>query len=192
MDILIITTGGTIGSTAAQNPQKPDPYSSFPPDRNPVFEALEEISSKSRRIALEPRDSKDVDDSYLQKLAITIKEAPEKAVLITHGTDKLISSAEFLYNKFVSDFQERMIILTGSMIPLLNGPESDGYANLKFSIHQLDEFLKAPLNKYGIYIVLCDYADRSVWQPHLYPFKPNLYEKFHAADARFSRLKKRG
>lgn len=192
MDVLIITTGGTIGAIAAPNPQKPAPYSSFPPNRNTVIETLEKLDNAARKVGLEPRDSKDVDDTYLEKIVTTIQQSPERAILITHGTDKLISSAEFLYQKFVNNLQDKMIILTGSMIPLLNGPESDGYANLQFSIEQLETFLKNPSGKAGVYIVLCDYTENNAWQPHLYRVKPDLYEKFHAEDARFSRLRKRG
>ena len=81
------------------------------------------------------------------------------------------------------------------MIPLANGPQSDGYLNLEFSLKQLGRFAsEAKKENNGVYIVLCDYErpddEKSAWKPHLYRFYPGYYEKFYAEDRRYSRLRR--
>ena len=74
------------------------------------------------------------------------------------------------------------------MVPLSNGPLSDGTMNLKFALDQLAAGQLAA----GIYIVLCDYVHPDTeegWQPRLYSFVPGRYEKYYNRDdTRFSRL----
>jgi len=203
MSILVITTGGTIGAEACYDfKYKAGFVSTMPPDgRDFVREAVEQnfAALKARVIALEPRDSKLMDDAYRHLMIKTAAVAPEAAVLITHGTDTLLRTADtFCQHRIVLPaLANKIIVLTGAMIPLANGPESDGYLNLKFSLERLQRLAadKTAHNN-GIYIVLCDHEtpgdETSAWLPRLYPYAPGRYEKVYAEDRRFSRLRRVG
>ena len=193
MSLLVLTTGGTIGALPYEDPRKPPEFSSMPPaGRDFVREALEThfASVKTRCIALEPCDSKLMDESYRKEILSLIETAPEEAVLITHGTDALLNTADFFYALFRRNavLGGKKIILTGSMTPLSNGAESDGYLNLAFSLDRLTQ--RASLPK-GVNIVLCDFDKEGAWKPRLYAYAPDTYEKFYDLDCRYSRLRKR-
>ena len=90
-------------------------------------------------------------------------------VLVTHGTNTLLHTAEFLHRQYslVRALKDKTIILTGAMVALSCGPESDGVFNLRFALRQLE----AGQISRGVYIVLCDYQDpdtkSGAWKPRL-------------------------
>ena len=197
MTILVITTGGTIGAVAHDKLQHPDRIQIMPAEGvDPVRDALQE---KFRHIptryqAYEHRDSNFIDEPYRQKLAQIIGGAPEKDVLITHGTDTVLASAAFFFEKMKTDaaLATKHILLTGAMMPLANGEESDGYLNLKFSLEQLQSAKLAD----GVYLVFCDFVQpekREGWAPRLYHFAPGRFEKYYdPEDGRYSRIRTAG
>jgi L-asparaginase/Glu-tRNA(Gln) amidotransferase subunit D len=193
MGILVITTGGTIGALPYEDPVHPPDYcSTLPEGCDPVREAIKTafLATETRCLSLDPRDSKLIDKAYRKKILDLMARAPEKAILITHGTGTILDTAEFFYQSFMEDasLKEKRVVLTGAMTPLANGKGSDGHLNLAFSLDCLSR-LSPDLEK--VNIVLCDFDAKGKWTPHLYPFKPNQYEKFYDADGRYHRLKKR-
>ena len=185
MTILVITTGGTIGAMPYKDLKRPPKISIMPAKgQDFVRTALQKIPGiKTRSVSLEPRDSSFVDDNYRQGILDIIGKSPEAMVLITHGTDTLLQTAEFFYRQYAVQhaLKDKTIILTGAMVALSCGPESDGYLNLGFALRQLDQ---GQISR-GVHIVLCDYQDadaRTGWQPRLYRFEPGRYEKLYDPD----------
>jgi L-asparaginase len=189
VNILVITTGGTIGALPYEDPQRPPQFSSMPPKgRDLVRDALGThfATHDTRCISLQPRDSKQIDKLYRKNILAIVEAAAENAILITHGTDTILQSADFLYRRFSNSLGRKAIILTGAMIPLANGQASDGHLNLAFSLDLLTRF--APeLAK--INIVLCDFDKGGAWKPRLYPYRPNQYTKFYDSDGRYNRIR---
>ncbi len=191
MSILVITTGGTIGALPYEDPQNPPEFSSMPPEgRDLVRIALQTTfaSLQTRCISLEPRDSKLIDEDYRNKILTIAAGAPENTVLITHGTDTILKTADFFYHQFSTNpgLVGKAIILTGAMTPLANGASSDGHLNLACSLDQLTGFTST-LAKTNV--VLCDFDTQGEWKPRLYPYRPNQYEKFYDPDGRYNRIK---
>ena len=54
------------------------------------------------------------------------KKEPDDRIVITHGTDTMVQTAEFL----ASHNLQKTIVLTGAMIPYTFGTSSDGFFNL--------------------------------------------------------------
>lgn len=55
------------------------------------------------------------------------RETPYENIVITHGTDTMTETAQFLKQ---SDIEGKTIVLTGAMIPYAFGSSSDGFFNL--------------------------------------------------------------
>jgi len=193
MTTLVITTGGTIGAMPYYDPLSPPRSCTIPPDgRDIVREHIESAPNlaQTRCMTLELQDSRMVNDVYRQNLADVIKAAPEDNILVTHGTDALLKTAEYLYLEALVDSKlaSKKIILTGAMVPLANGCNSDGYQNLHFALRQLSA---ANANLNGVNIVLSDFDRNNVWRPRLYVFTPNRYDKIYTEDGRYNRLYER-
>jgi len=191
VSILVITTGGTIGDLPYEDPQNPPEFSSMPSDGHDlVRDALATTFSSlnARCISLEPRDSKLIDDAYRANILAIIEAAPKNAILITHGTDTILKSADFFHQKFnISPaLSGKVIMLTGAMTPLANGIKSDGHLNLAFSLNQLTSFRSLSAK---ITVVLCDFDNSGAWTPRLYPYRPGKYEKVYDADGRYNRIR---
>jgi L-asparaginase len=193
MPILVLTTGGTIGAAAHNKLRNPDRVQKMPPDgRDTVREALQTSFADidARYVKCEHRDSNHIDEAYRRDLMAQVAVAPESDILITHGTDTLLNTAEYAEREQQANpaLQDKVILLTGALIPLANGHESDGYMNLDFALHVLTAGNLVP----GVYIVLCDYQDaenKTGWEPRLYPFEVGSFEKYYDPDdARRSRL----
>jgi L-asparaginase len=71
-------------------------------------------------------DSLDMDDRGRAAIVSRCREAPETAIVITHGTDTMVDTAGALA---VADLRDRTIVLTGAMVPYAFG-SSDGLFNL--------------------------------------------------------------
>src|SRR5882757_9000311 len=123
MSILVITTGGTIGAEAYDNPQNPPQCVIMPADgKDIVGAALKQPNfsfSKTRCVFLEPRDSKLIDETYLQKIIDLIAAAPEPGALITYGTDRILQAASYFYyqSSEMQALRNKVIVLTGAMVP---------------------------------------------------------------------------
>ena len=198
MSILVLTTGGTIGAAAYPDPQNPPALSEpLSPETDLVRRALvsKEFSfANTRCMTLEHRDSKLIDVSYLAEVLALVAGADEQKILITHGTDRMLQTADYFYQN-LSRLGGKTIMLTGAMTPLANGDQSDGYRNLEYALKQLLWAQQDDTENNGaVFIVLCDYADphheKGPWQPTLYHYKPGHFTKHYAADGRYNRLKR--
>lgn len=190
MDILVITTGGTIGALPYKDPTRPPQFVAMPPEgRDLVQEALVTHfpAYQTRCLSLPPTDSKLMDEVYCTTMLTAMAAAPEKATLVTHGTDALLQTADFMHQHMQTDadLRGKILIITGAMIPLANGVESDGYRNLAFALQSLQDTKMPPG---AAHIVLCDFDQNGVWAPRLYRYKPGMYKKFYDADGRYNRI----
>jgi L-asparaginase len=193
MSILVLTTGGTMGAMPYKDLKRP-PATTLMPAKGQDFvrTALQKIPTKIRYVSLEARDSKEIDEAYRQLMLDTVKQAPEKMILITHGTDTILDTAAYFYKQATMQtvIKDKTIILTGSMVPLSCGEKSDGLQNLRFSLRQLEQ---GQIMR-GVYIVLCDFQDEDAktgWGPRLYRFEPGRYQKYYdREDAQRSRLQR--
>ena|ERR1700733_5441424 len=196
MTILVITTGGTIGAMPYKDlTHQPEVKTMPPKGQDFVRAALQKIPNiKTRCVWLEPRDSSFIDEAYRREILEVIKKSPENMVLVTHGSNTLLDTAEFFHRQYslVPVLKDKTILLTGAMVALSCGPESDGIPNLRFALQRLD----AGQISRGVYIVLCDYQDlesKVGWAPRLYRYQPGQYKKiFDPEDDRRSRIERSG
>lgn len=71
-------------------------------------------------------DSLEMTDEDRQIIIHNCKRTLADKVLITHGTDRMVSTAEALANAEIP----KTIVLTGAMVPYAFGTSSDGFFNL--------------------------------------------------------------
>lgn len=71
------------------------------------------------------KDSLLMTDEDREKILYAIEKSPEKRIVITHGTDKMVETARVL----AQIGMQKTIVLTGAMIPYSFG-SSDGMFNL--------------------------------------------------------------
>ncbi|MDR3424543.1 MAG: asparaginase domain-containing protein [Alphaproteobacteria bacterium] len=192
MSVLVITTGGTIGAMPYDDIYRQPIFKTMPPKGTDVVRTIleREFSQYGLRIiTLEQRDSNFINEEYRRGILQKIEQAQENRILITHGTDTILQTAEFFYDQRESScaLRDKIVVLTGSMVAISCGPESDGFLTIPFALSQLSYSLKS-----GVYIVLCDYDDvqaQTGWSPRLYPFTPKKYGKIHdLANMRRDRL----
>jgi L-asparaginase len=179
-EVFVITTGGTIGGLAVEDVRRQPKIKDIPVGRDIVREALESEfwDWDTRCEAMEHRDSNHIDDAYREKLAEMIVLAPEKRVLVTHGTDTVLETADFLFRRDL----RKSVIVTGAKVPLANGKESDGFRNIAYALACLRK--ATDTGKVGI--VLCGYDSAKEWRPHLYLYEPERYARYiHPTDDRF-------
>ena len=72
-------------------------------------------------------DSLDMTGADREIIAHNCKLCPHGKILITHGTDTMVATAEYLAKQ---QFNGKTIVLTGAMIPYAFGTSSDGFFNL--------------------------------------------------------------
>ena len=73
-------------------------------------------------------DSLDMDDAGRATIVARCRDAAERAIVVTHGTDTMVETARALAAAFPAD-AGKTIVLTGAMIPYAFG-SSDGLFNL--------------------------------------------------------------
>jgi L-asparaginase len=71
-------------------------------------------------------DSLEMTNDDRQIVVHNCQRAQSSQILITHGTDRIVETAEVLANAKI----EKTIVLTGAMIPHAFGTSSDGFFNL--------------------------------------------------------------
>ena len=74
-------------------------------------------------------DSLEMDESDREIILTNCRKTPEDKIVITHGTDSMVETANFLAQAKL----EKTIVLTGAMIPYKFG-SSDGLFNLGSSL----------------------------------------------------------
>ena len=72
-------------------------------------------------------DSLQMTDEHREKIAEACSAAPERQIVITHGTDTMPETARLLQQRM--DGRDKTIVLTGAMVPYKFG-SSDGLFNL--------------------------------------------------------------
>ena len=128
--ILFILTGGTIDSTTKGQERDLLNKDSVIPE----YLAGLGLSQKFEFITACWKDSRDISDEDRNKILSIIKQSLHKKIIITHGTYTIAETGKFLrHNLSVND---KIIILTGSLVPLHGFENSDAPFNLKFSIEQ--------------------------------------------------------
>ena len=73
------------------------------------------------------KDSLEMDKNDVNKIVDACKREKSEMIIITHGTDRMINTAEKLSKE---NLNNKTIILTGAMIPYAFGSSSDGFFNL--------------------------------------------------------------
>ena len=71
-------------------------------------------------------DSLDMDEAGRAEIVARCRSAPERAIVITHGTDTMVETARALA---AAALQDKTTVLTGAMVPYAFG-SSDGLFNL--------------------------------------------------------------
>jgi L-asparaginase len=106
--LTIVTTGGTIDKIYF------DDKSSFQigaPQIGDILKALD-VAFEFDVIALMRKDSLHMNDDDRDLVRRTIEAQPHKHVLVTHGTDTMVATAQVL-----SSITDKVIVLTGSLNP---------------------------------------------------------------------------
>lgn len=128
--IHFIITGGTIDASYSPPHQtaKPNVVSVIPsyitdvikPHFSPTFETLC------------MKDSREITDALRRKMITAIKKTRSQNIIITHGTDTLAQTAEFIDRHLGQT--DKTVLLVGAMVPLKDIVQSDGGFNLGFAI----------------------------------------------------------
>lgn len=136
--ICIMATGGTIDKIYF------DELSKFQVGEPSIGSILDEanIAVEYRIQSLFRKDSLDISKEDRNLLKKAVADAPEKLILVTHGTDTMIESAEAL-----SSISDKVIVFTGSMEPA-SLRSSDAMFNIGSA------FVALQLLSPGIYIAM--------------------------------------
>jgi L-asparaginase len=106
--LLILTTGGTIDKIYFDD--KSD-YQIGEPQIGDTLHAMN-VAFDYEIVALMRKDSLHIDDDDRQRIRAAVEASNAEFVLITHGTDSMVQTAEILRG-----IPGRRIVLTGSLIP---------------------------------------------------------------------------
>ena len=71
-------------------------------------------------------DSLEMTKNDIEKIIKECKKTKSSRIVITHGTDTMVNTAE----KIAEKIKNKTIVLTGAMIPYAFGSSSDGFFNL--------------------------------------------------------------
>jgi len=128
MKIQIITTGGTIDKVYF------DANSEYEIGGPVVGKILERMNPgfEFELIQLLQKDSLDLTDEDRQLICDTVAESQYERILITHGTDGMVATAQAL-----GDLDQKRVILTGSMKPAAFA-ETDAIFNIGSAIGALN------------------------------------------------------
>ena len=89
-------------------------------------------------------DSLEMTEKDIEKIIDECKKTKSSRIVITHGTDTMVNTAE----KIAEKIKNKTIVLTGAMIPYAFGSSSDGFFNLGSAL----SFVQTLKN--GIYIAI--------------------------------------
>lgn len=153
--VLFIQTGGSIDK---RYPVKPGSYG-FEIEGPASFQILKKFEPSihhSQAIVLK-KDSLDITDEDRKKIYGEIVHAPQKHIVITHGSDTAKKTAEYIAKRIPEDpaMADRIVVITCSLLPY-SDKNSDAEFNLGATIGAL-EFLKP-----GVYI--CLYGRIHPWE----------------------------
>ena len=89
-------------------------------------------------------DSLEMTKKDIEKIIDECKKTKSSRIVITHGTDTMVNTAE----KIAEKIKNKTIVLTGAMIPYAFGSSSDGFFNLGCAL----SFVQ--ILKPGVYITM--------------------------------------
>lgn len=138
MTLKIFTTGGTIDKTYFD--QKSE-YQVGEPQASGVLERANVVLDYEL-VPIMQKDSLDLTDADRETIRKTVEAAPESRMIITHGTDTMIKTAQHLQT-----ITGKTIVLTGSMYPA-QYRDSDAVFNLGAAV------TAAQILKPGVYIAM--------------------------------------
>ncbi|MBT3538750.1 asparaginase [Candidatus Parcubacteria bacterium] len=92
------------------------------------------------------KDSRDIRENDLKKVLKLIQKSKDKRIIITHGTYTMPDTGRFLKSHLSNN--DKVIILTGAMLPLKEFASSDAGFNLGYAMAQAEHL------KSGIYVCM--------------------------------------
>ncbi len=141
--IHFIITGGTIDSyyDGAKDTAVPSEKSVIP-----SFIKSLKLYDESVFTEVCMKDSRSLTSDNVKNVLKTIEESPHEKIIITHGTYTMPDTARFLNANLKR--HDQVIVLTGSMIPIVGFSPSDGPFSLGYAMAQLEHL--AP----GVYVAM--------------------------------------
>jgi len=88
-------------------------------------------------------DSLEMNDSHLKLIEEACLKCKSKLIVITHGTDTMTNTAKYLIK---ANIQDKVMVITGAMVPYAFGSSSDGFFNLGSALSVVQTLKK------GVYI----------------------------------------
>uniref|UniRef100_A0A914WG00 L-asparaginase N-terminal domain-containing protein n=1 Tax=Plectus sambesii TaxID=2011161 RepID=A0A914WG00_9BILA len=146
--ILAIQTGGTIDKCY---PRSIGGYAFEigAPVFEKVFARCRVNLADIRAISVCKKDSQDIDETDRHELANECLRAEENRILISHGTDTILETAEYLADR-VEATEGKVIVLTGSFLPeSFKDSDADFNFGMAFATLQL-----TPLDQAGVYVAV--------------------------------------
>ncbi len=119
--ILVLVTGGTFDKEYEER----DGSLSFRKTHVPEMLSLGRCRLPARVKTLMMVDSLDMKLEDRRRILEACRRAPEKRIVVTHGTDTMVETARLLGQ----NLQGKTVVLTGAMVPYKFG-SSDGLFNL--------------------------------------------------------------
>tara|TARA_B100001996_G_scaffold90956_1_gene67720 strand:- start:197 stop:682 length:486 start_codon:yes stop_codon:yes gene_type:complete len=89
-------------------------------------------------------DSLDIKPADVKKIVTKCKNSKHKRIVITHGTDTMVNTAEAIAKEKL----DKTVVITGALIPYEFGSSSDGFFNLGCALSFVQTFEK------GVYITM--------------------------------------
>lgn len=121
--VQVFATGGTFDKRYNYLSGKLVFQESHLPDMFELGRSSVEINIKTLMMV----DSLEMTDTDREIIAHNCRRAETDQILITHGTDRMVETAQYLASLQIPD---KTIVLTGAMVPFAFGTSSDGFFNL--------------------------------------------------------------
>lgn len=141
MKITFIQTGGTIDKDYPKT-TKGYAFEFGEPATRRILEKLNPSFEYENLIACQ-KDSLEITDEDRQKLVDLILNTPSDKIIITHGTDTMMETANFIFSKI----KHKVIILTGAMRP-------EQFSNSDASINVGGAIAATQILEAGVYLFM--------------------------------------
>lgn len=148
-DTLVIMTGGTIDAEPYPDPKNP-PTNASMLENSVIPSTIASMGHGDRCDFLKwvAKDSKDFTNEEMDALAEIIRTSHAKNIIVTHGTDAMPHHSRQIEGRLKNNISrhsknkpvDKKVIFTGAMVPIANGPESDGYKNLEYIFKRMDSW----------------------------------------------------
>lgn len=141
--IHFVMTGGTIDShyEGTEDTVIPSKHSVIP-----SFILGMKLNEKTVFTEVCMKDSRSLSEKDMKNILNVVEKSPHNKIIITHGTYAMPDTAKYLKSKLKR--KNKVIIFTGSLIPLVGFTPSDAPFNLGYSIAKLAHL------KPGIYVCM--------------------------------------